>query len=122
MRPSSKSPRHRWSPLPTSNSETAPPQPSNPHGETRMFDLSKIECVYSGRKGCMCGCRGKYSYASAFKSERPSYYDADEGVSDRSVKTITRRVEEFLRDGQDVGNVMVDANGDWLSVNMEHDR
>lgn len=85
-----------------------------------MFDISKVTNVYSGRRGCRCGCRGKYSYALAHKDERPSYYKCDDGISDRSVKVITQRVEEVLRDGRDVAFVIVEP--DFIDVNMTHDR
>jgi hypothetical protein len=26
-----------------------------------MFTLANVEKVYSGRPGCMCGCRGRYT-------------------------------------------------------------
>jgi hypothetical protein len=26
-----------------------------------MFTLANVKTVYSGRPGCMCGCRGKYT-------------------------------------------------------------
>jgi hypothetical protein len=26
-----------------------------------MFTLENVEKVYSGRPGCMCGCRGRYT-------------------------------------------------------------
>lgn len=87
-----------------------------------MFDLSKVTSVYSGRKGCACGCRGKYSYASAHKDERPSYLTCDEGVSDRTVKTLTNKVEALLRGGHEVKSIMLDKDGDWLAVDLHHDR
>lgn len=57
-----------------------------------MIQASKVIKVYSGRQGCMCGCRGKYSYASKHADQRPSYYNADEGVSDRSVKLMVNKL------------------------------
>ena len=39
--------------------------------------LSNVLRVYSGKPGCMCGCKGKYSEA---------------GESDRSVKIIYNKV------------------------------
>lgn len=85
-----------------------------------MFDISKISSVYSGRKGCACGCRGKYAYASQFKCDRPSYLEGDEDVSDRSVKTIVNRVQKLLEDGAEVARVHLDA--DWIAVDLYHDR
>lgn len=31
------------------------------------MDISKVKRVYSGLKGCMCGCRGKYSESDRSK-------------------------------------------------------
>ena len=88
-----------------------------------MFNLDQVSSVYSGRKGCACGCRGKYSYASAFKCERPSYLEGDEGVSDRSVKVIVGKVTRFLQDpNSDVKGVMFDPAGDYFAVDMGHDQ
>ena len=53
------------------------------------IDISKVSKVYSGRPGCMCGCRGKWSYASTAR-DIPDYYVAN--VSDRSVKIIANKV------------------------------
>jgi hypothetical protein len=42
-----------------------------------MFTLANVKEVYSGKPGCMCGCRGKYS--------RPD-------TSPRSVKILFNKV------------------------------
>lgn len=82
-----------------------------------MFDLSKVTSVYSGRIGCACGCRGKYSYASNYKSARPSYMTGDEGINDRSVKTIVNKVEKILRDpNADLAEIYFDS--DFVAINM----
>lgn len=86
-----------------------------------MFNLNHVSAVYTGRKGCACGCRGKYSYASAHKGERPSYLTGDEGVSDRTVKTLVAKVERLLAEGA-VESLMVDEGGEWFAVDLEHDR
>jgi hypothetical protein len=39
-----------------------------------MFTLANVERVYSGKPGCMCGCRGTYS------------------ISQRSVKILFNKV------------------------------
>ena len=55
------------------------------------FDVTKIAQVYSGRPGCMCGCKGKWSHAST--DPELSVYD---DVSDRSVKIIKGKVERLV--------------------------
>lgn len=80
-----------------------------------MFDTSKVTSVYSGRKGCACGCRGKYT--------RSSKHPADEAptapVNDRVVAQTVAKVEEAMRSGV-AAFVMVDA--EWIAVDMPHDR
>lgn len=87
-----------------------------------MLNVDKVKSVYSGRKGCACGCRGKYSYASRHADKRPSYYDGNTGVSDRSVRLICSHVEQRLREGTEVEHVIVDEGGDWIVVDMVSDR
>ena len=48
--------------------------------------------TYSGKKGCMCGCLGKYSYtAEGAKTHNPGY-DVSDKVSERSVKIISSKL------------------------------
>ena len=57
-----------------------------------MLDISKIVKVYSGKRGCMCGCQGKYSYtADGAKNFGPGY-DVSDSVNERSVRIITKKV------------------------------
>jgi hypothetical protein len=51
------------------------------------MDISNIEKVYSGRYGCMCGCKGKYSYNEGVARE-----DWQGVVSTRSIKIIAGKV------------------------------
>ena len=51
-----------------------------------MFTLANVQKVYSGKPGCMCGCRGKYSYATGCAE---SEYDV---VNERSVKILFNKV------------------------------
>ena len=57
--------------------------------------MQKVYKVYSGKVGCMCGCKGKYSHASdevEYGSENRGYEVRAEEVNDRSVKIITKKV------------------------------
>ena len=64
-----------------------------------QITLSKVYKVYSGRAGCMCGCRGKWACSSTAPDKEKEYTN----VSDRSVKIIVGKllrepsttVEEF---------------------------
>lgn len=48
--------------------------------------------VYSGKPGCACGCRGKYSYASklvAEASKNRGYKVTPDEVSDKNIKRMS---------------------------------
>ena len=51
-----------------------------------MFTLANVKTVYSGKPGCMCGCRGKYSYAQGCEE------GYDDQVNERSVKILFNKV------------------------------
>lgn len=36
------------------------------------IELDKVTSVYSGKHGCACGCRGKYTYASQTRESESS--------------------------------------------------
>ena len=57
-----------------------------------MFTLANVTKVYSGKPGCMCGCRGKYSYTAKSAVEDGPGYDVSEFVNERSVKIIFNKV------------------------------
>jgi len=52
-----------------------------------LLKARKINKVYSGKPGCMCGCVGNWKYAS----DHPDLKDYHE-VSDRSVKIISNKI------------------------------
>lgn len=52
-----------------------------------MFNIDRVAKVYSGKIGCMCGCRGKYSYNEGVPHED---WQGDTNV--RSVKIIAGKV------------------------------
>lgn len=57
--------------------------------------MQKVYKVYSGKLGCMCGCKGKYSYAAdeaEFGGTDRGYKIHEDEISDRRVKTITKQV------------------------------
>jgi hypothetical protein len=57
-----------------------------------MLDTNRIVKVYSGRKGCMCGCNGKYSYTAHGAVNNSPGYDVTDRVNERSVKIIAKKV------------------------------
>ena len=52
-----------------------------------MLNVDKVAKVYSGKIGCMCGCKGKYSYNEGVEHE-----DWQGAVSVRSVKIMAKKV------------------------------
>ena len=48
--------------------------------------------VYSGKQGCMCGCKGKYSYTATGAVEHSPGYDVTDSINERSVKIISTKV------------------------------
>ena len=48
--------------------------------------------VYSGKQGCMCGCKGKYSYTAKGAVENSPGYDVTNSINERSVKIISTKV------------------------------
>lgn len=58
------------------------------------FTIDTVESVYSGRPGCMCGCRGNHRYASMRAAAASERRGCDVDVNDAQVK----RVLKILRD------------------------
>lgn len=55
-----------------------------------MFSNQNIIKTYSGRIGCMCGCRGKYNYtARGAETNSPGY---PVNISERGVRIIANKV------------------------------
>ena len=48
--------------------------------------------VYSGKRGCMCGCKGKYSYTAKGAVDNSPGYDVTDSINERSVKIISTKV------------------------------
>ena len=66
--------------------------------------------TYSGKSGgCMCGCRGKYSYtAYGASAHRPGY---DVPVNERSVKIIAGKIARSANKVTDGDHVYVERDG-----------
>lgn len=52
-----------------------------------MLNVDKVARVYSGKIGCMCGCKGKYTYNEGVEHE-----DWQGKVNVRTVKMFTKQV------------------------------
>ena len=57
-----------------------------------MMDISNIVKVYNGKRGCMCGCNGKYSYTADGAENFGPGYDVTSAVNERSVRIIAKKV------------------------------
>ena len=57
-----------------------------------MYTLANVTKVYSGKPGCMCGCRGKYSYTAHGAAKDGPGYDVSDSINERSVKLIFNKV------------------------------
>jgi len=55
-----------------------------------MLNVDKIVKTYSGRIGCMCGCRGKYNYTQEGAEKHGPGYAVN--VSERGVRIIAKKV------------------------------
>ena len=75
-----------------------------------MYTLANVRKVYSGKPGCMCGCRGKYSYAQGCAD---SEYDE---VNERSVKIIFNKVMNDPKHKIEDGIAFVDTGTRSLVV------
>lgn len=53
--------------------------------------------VYSGKPGCMCGCRGKWSYASSAK-DIPSYGVCNDTVVSRIYNEVMKNPSKTQED------------------------
>lgn len=69
---------------------------------TQTIDLANVTAVYAGKPDkCMCGCAGKYSFASAHvdRVKKQGHWITDNDVSDRSVKILVNKVNALLANG-----------------------
>ena len=57
-----------------------------------MLNIDKIVKTYSGKRGCMCGCQGKYSYTEDGAKNHGPGYDVTDSINERSVRIIAKKV------------------------------
>ena len=81
-----------------------------------MFTLANVTKVYSGKPGCMCGCRGKYSYTAHGAAEDGPGYDVSDSINERSVKIIFNKVMNNPDRKVEDGIVFVDTDTRSLVV------
>jgi len=67
--------------------------------------------VYSGRIGCMCGCKGKYSYTAEGAVQHSPGYDVSNSINERTVKMFVKQLLADPLAKQQDGHVYVERNG-----------
>jgi len=73
------------------NHEELPQSPA-----VQLLTVVDVLSVYSGRPGCMCGCKGKYFLTEESREEADAfrgYPHSDEDVSQRQVTRVLRLVQ-----------------------------
>lgn len=71
------------------------------------LSASDVASVYSGRPGCMCGCKGNHRYSSEHReaaSKRRGYAVSDDEVNDRQVRKVLALVQEHWAEVEDFGD------------------
>ena len=76
-------------------------------------DISRslIRNVYSGRQGCMCGCRGKYVYSEAHRAEASAVRGYDVSADEVNEAQITRVMNIVKNVSAERVEVMNDLDG-----------
>jgi hypothetical protein len=70
-----------------------------------MINIANVERVYSGRIGCMCGCKGKYSETLVSIKRMVNKLSKEEGVEYDSqagcyhLQTDTRQYAVYMKEG-----------------------
>jgi len=101
--------------------------------EKTIYDLPKINWndiseVYSGRSGCMCGCKGKYTptVIGRVKAGKKRGYAYDENdASDRTVEMMVNKVRVLGKKyGIEVGQnyYFVDTGNHYYAIYLFEDR
>ena len=70
----------------------------------------QVTKVYSGKMGCMCGCRGKYSYTAEGAVKDNPGYDVSDAVNERSVKIILNKLLRNSNTKQEDNMLVLEQN------------
>jgi len=87
-----------------------------------IFEIDKIGKTYSGKPGCMCGCNGKYSYASDYVvagGKERGYEVLPTDVSDRSVKIITGKLSKYINELTEA-HFASEVKAERIAINSEY--
>lgn len=83
------------------------------------IDQALVECVYSGRHGCACGCKGNYRYPERHRDNGQQIrgYDIDaEEINERQIARIIHKVEAIANGDEDGEIDMINVR--WISANQ----
>ena len=89
-----------------------------------MIKLENVMKSYTGKQGCMCGCRGNYKVASKHltqANESRGYDYEAEDVSDRSVKMAVNKLNKLI-DWNDPEAVAEHVNEDHAYFDTDNGR
>jgi hypothetical protein len=89
-----------------------------------MINVETVMTSYTGKQGCMCGCRGVYKVASkhlAQANQSRGYDYADQDVSDRSVKMAVNKLNNLI-DWNDAEAVAEHVNQDHAYFDTDNGR
>lgn len=84
-----------------------------------QIDPDKVIKVYSGKLGCMCGCKGKWTYSSKYRefgAAQRGYPVLDEDVNDRTVKIIVGKLNRNADTKWDDGIAYYDSDTRTLAA------
>lgn len=81
----------------------------------------KVLSVYSGKLGCMCGCRGNHSYNPLYVEESTKEAGCEPDFSSRSVSLILNKVKKVTDAALQRGHIIhVKSNGRQYAVYLRH--
>lgn len=78
--------------------------------------VADVLSVYSGKPGCMCGCRGSHRYNPEHRAEgakRRGYAVDDGDVNARQVAKVLRTLQTTSE------KIDVDKAGEWFSAEID---
>ena len=79
------------------------------------IQVENVLKVYSGKNGCMCGCNGTYSYATAHQAaggKDRGYEVSDDELNDNKIKRMVNKFNknpELYKEGFDKNGKLIYA-------------
>jgi hypothetical protein len=80
-----------------------------------IINRDHVMMVYTGKQGCMCGCKGKYKYRKAAVAAGTANRGYEVEAGDVNEGVVTRVLNELAKlDGVEVGEIYNREKGDSL--------